>query len=48
MNRIEDAIPGADLIEKPEDIESDIYLWLAAALLAVLFLERFLQAREKI
>ncbi len=48
LNRIEDEIPGASLIEKPEDIESDIYLWLAVALFAVLFLERFLQAREKI
>ena len=36
------------LIEKPEDIESDIYFWLAVALLAILFLERFLQARKKI
>lgn len=48
LNRIEDAIPGADSIEKPKDIESDIYLWLAVALFAVIFLERFLQAREKI
>ena len=48
LNRVEDEIPGASLIEKPEDVESDIYLWLAVALAAVLFLERFLQAREKI
>ena len=48
LNRVEDEIPGASLIEKPEDIESDIYLWLAVALFAVLFSERFLQAREKI
>ena len=48
LNRTEDEIPGASLIQKPEDMESDIYLWLAVALLAILFLERFLQAREKI
>ena len=48
LNRVEDEIPGASLIEKPENIESDIYLWLAVALFAVIFLERFLQAREKI
>lgn len=48
LGRVEDEIPGADLIKKPEDVESDIYLWLAAALFAVLFLERFLQARERI
>ena len=48
LNRIENEIPGASLIEKPRDIESDIYFWLAVALFAVIFLERFLQARKKI
>ena len=48
FNRIEAEIPGAAQIKKPEDMETDIYLWLAAAALAVLFLEFFLQAREKI
>ena len=48
INRVEEDIPGASQIEKPEDVETDIYLWLAAAALAILFLEFFLQAREKI
>ena len=48
FNRVEAEIPGAAQIKKPEDVETDIYLWLAAAALAVLFLEFFLQAREKI
>lgn len=48
FNRVETEIPGATQIKKPEDVETDIYLWLAAAALAVLFLEFFLQAREKV
>lgn len=48
FNRVEAEIPGAAQIKEPEDVETDIYLWLAAAALAVLFLEFFLQAREKI
>lgn len=46
--RIEEELAGAERIVKPEDVESDIYLWLALALMAVLFLERFLESREKV
>lgn len=48
INRTDSEIAGASGIEKPKDIETDIYIWLAAALLAILFLERLLQSRKNI
>ena len=48
FNRIENEIDGAVLIEGVKEESTDIYIYLAIAVVVCLAAERFLYSREKI